>query len=173
MQGKITLSLAISIDGYIADNNGGFDWIHGDGSDKLNTKNSYDFEKFVEGVDVILMGGDCFRQNMHEPFKHKDVYVATHDKESDRENLHFISGDIVSRIMELVKEGKHIFLFGGGKTIDPFIKRNVIDQYDIAIIPTILGSGRRLFLDDNPTIELSLEQYSVSDGTPILTYIKK
>ena len=31
MNGKIILNLAISLDGYIADENGGFEWIVGDG----------------------------------------------------------------------------------------------------------------------------------------------
>lgn len=31
MSGKIIMNLAISIDGYIADENGGFDWIVGQG----------------------------------------------------------------------------------------------------------------------------------------------
>lgn len=32
MSGKIVLNLAISLDGYIADENGGFEWIVGDGN---------------------------------------------------------------------------------------------------------------------------------------------
>ena len=38
MKGKIILNLAISLDGYIADENGGFDWIIGDGNTYLNTE---------------------------------------------------------------------------------------------------------------------------------------
>lgn len=39
MSGKIILNLAISLDGYIADENGGYDWIIGDGNSTLNTEN--------------------------------------------------------------------------------------------------------------------------------------
>ena len=35
MSGKIVLNLAISLDGYIADENGGFEWIVGDGNSML------------------------------------------------------------------------------------------------------------------------------------------
>lgn len=38
MNRKIVLNLAISLDGYIASEDGGYDWIVGDGSDKLDTK---------------------------------------------------------------------------------------------------------------------------------------
>ena len=48
MSRKIVLNLAISLDGYIASEDGSFEWIVGDGSDKLDTKNKYDFSKFLD-----------------------------------------------------------------------------------------------------------------------------
>ena len=39
MNGKIILNLAVSLDGYIADKDGGYDWIVGDGNSTLNTEN--------------------------------------------------------------------------------------------------------------------------------------
>lgn len=41
MKRKIILNLAISLDGYIASKDGGFDWILGYGDDTLNTKNKF------------------------------------------------------------------------------------------------------------------------------------
>ncbi|MEG2786621.1 MAG: dihydrofolate reductase family protein, partial [Romboutsia sp.] len=43
MDRKIILNLAISIDGYIASEDGSFDWIVGDGDDTLNTDKKWDF----------------------------------------------------------------------------------------------------------------------------------
>ena len=37
MKGKIILNLAMSIDGYIADVNGNYNWIKGDGNTNLDT----------------------------------------------------------------------------------------------------------------------------------------
>ncbi|CUP98688.1 MULTISPECIES: dihydrofolate reductase family protein [Clostridium] len=173
MNGKIILNLAISLDGYIADEEGGFDWIVGDGSDTLNTKNKIDFDKFLEGIDVVVMGRNCYNQNFHNEYKDKDVYIATSDDIEDYENYHFIKGDICKQISDLKEEGKNIFLFGGGKMIDPFIKDDIIDEYIIGIIPTILGKGRRLFLGNNPKIDLKLQQYSVEDGIVVMRYSKR
>ena len=74
---------------------------------------------------------------------------------------------------EKQKNGKNIFLFGGGKVIDPFIKANIIDEYIIGIIPTILGKGRNLFLGNNPKIDLHLDQYISDEGIVILRYSKR
>jgi len=54
------------------------------------------------------------------------------------------------------KMGKDIWLVGGGKLIDAFIKKDVIDRYIITVLPTILGKGIPLFLDNNHTIDLNL-----------------
>ncbi|MEX6585805.1 dihydrofolate reductase family protein [Paraclostridium bifermentans] len=167
MSKKIILNLAISIDGYIASEDGGFEWIVGDGDKSLDTEKKWDFNGFLDTIDVVVMGKNCYDQNFHKDFKNKKVYVATSKDLKDYENIHFIKGDIVKKIE------KNIFLFGGGKAIDPFIKANIIDEYIIGIIPTILGKGRKLFLENNPKIDLHLDEYITDEGVVILRYSKR
>ncbi|MBS5939937.1 dihydrofolate reductase [Clostridium sartagoforme] len=173
MSGKIILNLAISLDGYIADENGGYDWIVGDDNSKLNTENKSDFAKFLEGIDVVVMGRNCYNQNFHKDYKEKDVYIATSENIADYENYHFMNGDICKTISDLKNQGKNIFLFGGGVVIDSFVKEDIIDEYIIGIIPTILGKGRKLFLENNPKIDLNLQEYSVEDGIIVMKYSKR
>lgn len=173
MSRKIILSLAMSLDGYIADINGGFEWICGNGNSNLNTKNKFDFNQFLNQIDIVVMGKNCYEQNFHKEYKNKKVYIATSSDLKDYDNIHFIKDDIVSKIEEeKQKEGKDIYLFGGGKVIEPFIKENVIDEYIIAIIPTILGNGIPLFLGNNKKIDLILEEYTIDNGITILKYSK-
>lgn len=174
MKRKIILNLAISLDGYIASEDGGYDWIVGDGDNTLNTKDKLDFNKFLEGIDIVVMGKNCYDQNMHNEYKNKKVYIATSQKIQNQDNIHFINGDICKIIQEeKEKEGKDIYLFGGGVLIDSFIKANIIDEYIIGIIPIILGKGRPLFLENNPTINLHLVEYIVENGITILKYVKR
>ncbi|MGL5616475.1 MAG: dihydrofolate reductase family protein [Sarcina sp.] len=173
MNGKIILNLAISLDGYIADEDGGFEWIVGDGNDTLDTEEKWDYPEFLETIDVVVMGKNCYDQEFHKDFKDKPVYIATSKELTDYENYHFINGDIVNIINDLKKQGKNIFLFGGGYLIDPFIKAEVIDEYVIGIIPAILGKGRKLFLDNNPKIDLELNYYSVENGIVVMKYSKR
>jgi dihydrofolate reductase len=178
MKRKIILNLAISIDGYISKNNGGFDWIKGDGDKSHDTKEQFDFSKFTDSIDIIVMGRkayeDCPIETM-ESFKSKKIYVATSQKlKSKYDNINFIKGNIFSQISKLKEEnGKDIWLFGGAGLTDHFIKAKGIDKYIIGVIPIILGEGRRLFLDNNPTINLHLEKFTIQEGIAVLEYSKK
>lgn len=174
MSRKIILNLAMSLDGYIATEIGGYDWIVGDGNSNLDTKQKWSFDEFLEKIDTVVMGKRCYEQEMHLQYPTKKVFVATSEELEDYENIHFIKGDI-SKILndEKQKDGQDIFLFGGGETIDAFLKSDSIDEYIIGIIPTILGSGRPLFLKNNSTINLTLEDYYIESGITILKYSKR
>lgn len=176
MKGKITLNLAISLDGFIASEDGSYDWIAGHGDSSQDTEQDYPFEEFLQGIDVVVMGNTSYKQgflNEAPEYESKKIYVAAGEEQEDTDHLSFIRGDIVDIIVKERDEGKNIYLFGGGIVIDPFIKANVIDAYIIGIIPIILGKGRPLFLDNNPTIPLKLEKYSIRDGIPVLHYVKR
>ncbi|MEG0364246.1 MAG: dihydrofolate reductase family protein [Erysipelotrichales bacterium] len=172
MNGKIIMNLAMSLDGYISKKDGSFDWIKGHNSN-LDTKNEYDFDSFVDQMDVVVMGRNCYDDGFASDYTNKDVYVATNRLLDDYDNVHFIKGDIVSTIYELKNSGKNVFLFGGGGLVDHFIKADAIDEYIIGVIPVILGEGRRLFLNDNPNIELKLDGYALKDGIVIMHYQKR
>ncbi len=174
MSRKIILNLAMSLDGFICDSSGGFDWIYGDGNRSLDTKEQWSYENFVRDVDTVVMGHSCFEQKFHEAFEDKKVYVATPNHKEDYGNIHFIHDDITKPILEEMKQdGKNIFLFGGGITIDPFIKANLVDEYIIGNIPILLGKGRPLFQEDNPRIRLYLDGCYINSGITTLHYKRK
>ncbi len=60
---KVTLFIAMSLDGYIADYQGKVDWLEGQGDDKENT-NSY--SEFVKEVDTVVMGWNTYNQIVTE-----------------------------------------------------------------------------------------------------------
>jgi dihydrofolate reductase len=178
MKRKIILNLAISLDGFIADKNGGFDWIIGDGDTSHDTKQKFDFTKFENTIDVLVMGRkayeDCPIKSLKK-YSSKTIYVATHKKlENNYDNVRFISGDICKQILEFKKrEGKNIWIWGGAYLADPFLKADIIDEYIIGIIPIILGEGRPLFLENNPKIKLHLKKSTIQEGIVILEYSKR
>lgn len=174
MKRKIIFNLAMSIDGYIADEQGGFNWIKGHGDSAQNTDKKFEFPKFLEGIDTIVMGRKSYEDCGITGHEDKTIIVASSQAKEDYDNVRFVSEDICSYVQELrQKDGKDIWLFGGGGLIDHFIKEDIIDEYIVGIIPVILGKGRPLFLENNPHIELHLDEVTVDDGVPILRYTKR
>lgn len=175
MSGKIILNLAVSLDGYISDEDGGFHWIVGQEDKDLDTEKQFNFEDFLKDIDVVVMGKNCYNQGFHNDYRSKKVYVATSNKvgNNNDDNIIFINGDIVNVIKKEKERNCNIFLFGGGILVDNFIKADAIDEYIIGIIPTILGKGRPLFLKNNPEIKLHLDECLINDGITILRYSKR
>lgn len=175
---KIILNLAISLDGFIADEDGGFDWIKGDGDISHDTIRKFDLSEFADTVDTLVMGRkayeDCPSETLKE-FSSKTIYVATTGKLiSKYNNIKLVNKNILDQILELKKtKGKDIWVWGGGVLANHFIKANVIDEYIIGIVPIILGKGVPLFLENNPLIKLHLCESTTQEGIVILRYNKK
>lgn len=54
--------------------------------------------------------------------------------------------DLAARLRrELTGTGKDIWLMGGGLSIAPFHEAGLVDRWELAIIPKLLGAGIRLF----------------------------
>ena len=176
---KIILNLAMSLDGFIADENWWFDWIIGDGDTSQDTEKKMDFDAFMETIDIVVMGKkayiDCPKETMNMVLKNKKIYVATHREiEKKASNVTCIEWDISQLIWEVLKlPWKNIFLWGGAIVADSFIKSNMIDEYVVGIIPTILGKWRPLFLTNNPTIKLHLTEITSQQWIVVLKYTKR
>ena len=78
---KTILYIAMSLDGYIAEKNGGVDWLSGHNPEE-NSQNSY--EAFTEEIDTVIMGWNTYYQVVTElspkewVYKDFETYVITH-----------------------------------------------------------------------------------------------
>jgi dihydrofolate reductase len=170
MEGKITCNIAISMDGYIADNYDGYSWIEGHHDTSLDTHHPYSFESFLENIDIVVMGRRCYELNMHLDFKHKHVLVFTSQESANHDNVVFISTHHEQRLNELKAVGKRIYIFGGGILISKLLQSVLIDEFILGIIPKLLGSGIPLFHPGYPAQNFKLEGTKVEDGIMILMY---
>ncbi|MGE5496527.1 MAG: dihydrofolate reductase family protein [Syntrophothermus sp.] len=155
---KCVLYIAMSLDGYIADENGGIGWLieqEGDGGD-----NGY--SEFIKTIDTIIMGKTTYEQVLgfgEWLYKGKKCYVYSRKEKGNNDKVEFTDQKPSDLIRSLkAQKGGDIWLEGGSLSADPFIKENLIDEFIIAIIPVILGKGIPLFLPDNPRIKLKLEK---------------
>jgi dihydrofolate reductase len=148
---EIKLYIATSIDGYIVRQDGDLDWLM---KYPINSETNYGYDSFYKSVDTVIMGGQTYRDILSMdvlwPYKDKIAYVITRNPMSEKENIRFITENVVESIAELWKEeGKNIWLVGGSKLVTMLLNQDMIDEMIITIIPVILGSGILLF-PDNP-----------------------
>lgn len=60
---KVTLFIAMSLDGYIADQQGGVDWLQGESSNKDDMISYYEF---IKNIDSVIMGWTTYHQLISE-----------------------------------------------------------------------------------------------------------
>ena len=157
-QRNLVLYIASSLDGYIATEDNNLDWL-------LNTEGEGDngYSAFYDTVDTILIGRVTYdwlmeHENDNFPYKGKECYVFSKTKREDNEYVRFISDDVVSFANGLKnKNGKRIWLVGGGNLLDTFIKEQLVDEIIINITPVLLGKGIPLFCDNSFQTNLSLK----------------
>jgi dihydrofolate reductase len=141
---KLSVFIAMSLDGFIARKNGSIDWleiVQKEGED-------YGYEDFFSQVDAILMGRNTYEKILsfdEWPFPETKCFVVT---SRDLESIHgefFIYGTEEEILHKLSEEGFKNIYVDGGTTISKFLNKNLVTDINIAIIPIFLGDGIRLF----------------------------
>ncbi|MCA1622942.1 MAG: dihydrofolate reductase family protein [Acidobacteria bacterium] len=148
---KVILGLGISLDGYIARKNNAVDWLSMDWE--------YDWTAFFKTIDVVLMGRKSWEVALgmnpkkksklkpSNPYAGMETYVFSKTlKESGVEGVEIVSSNLKEFVENLkAKDGKHIWLSGGGELAKSFLDENLVDEIYLGITPLLLGSGLPLF----------------------------
>ena len=172
-KGKVILNLAMSLDGFIADENGGYNWIKGQGDNSLDHGPKYDHQLFLKDIDIIVMGRKSFNEEILKEYGNKEIYVASSKEGKKYPQVTWFRKNIVEAVVKARSAGKNIYLFGGGLLVDNFLKAQIIDEYIIGLIPMILGQGRPLFSGGFLPVPLKLDEFQLEDGIMILRYSKR
>ena len=117
MARDIILNLAISLDGFICDEDGGFAWISGQGDVRADTADHFDFDGFLASCDTIVMGRKAYEDCLSSlpEAAEKRFLVASRTPRAPEGRVVFLSADVVAEVLALKdRPGKHIWLFGGG-----------------------------------------------------------
>lgn len=171
----ITMTLAMSLDGYIARRDGSFDWIVGDNAHLADTPQRWDFAAFLAGVDIVVMGRNSYAQGFHQEYADKQVVVLTSTPQPAHDHVVFVApAQVVAYLHEQASQGRaNVYLFGGSRVIAHFVDADAIDDYYVGIVPVILGDGIPLFGQQTTTAQLTLHQTFVDDGIVVLHYRRR
>lgn len=142
---KIMFYGAISLDGYLADEQDNLQWLFDTNLDGVST-----YEAFEELLDTIVMGRVTYEEAKKivedAPFyEGKEVIVFSRTKTEEISGGYFTSEDPVQVIERLQQEEKNVWIVGGGGLFTELLVADKIDEYWIQIAPVLLGKGKRLF----------------------------
>lgn len=140
--------IATSLDGFIARKDGNLNWL----MEMPNPDNNdFGFAKFMGRIDGIIMGRNTFETvlGFNEWPYTKPVFVLSNSLTSVPEAYQLkatiVKGNIENILEALRKKGIEDLYIDGGKTIQSFLKKNLIDELIITRVPIILGTGIPLF----------------------------
>lgn len=147
---RVRYSVAMSLDGFIADRDGGYAWI--------TDEPAIDFGAYLAKIDTLLMGRGTYETAMANPgglsmFEAMEIYVvSTTLKVEDIPGATLISGDVEAAVRKLKGSAaeaggeagaprKDIWLFGGGVLFRSLLEAGLVDRVEVAVVPVLLGEG--------------------------------
>jgi dihydrofolate reductase len=144
---KVILYIATSEDGYIADKDGGVDWLpHPD-----DEHEDMGYSALMDRISTIVMGRHSYEQILgfgDWAWGDKQSYVFTRQPlVSANETIQFVKYDVRSFMNRI--DGaltQDIWLLGGASLAKSFADESLIDECIITVIPKKLGNGIALEL---------------------------
>lgn len=172
------LYIAMSVDGFIADAQGGVDWLCGESSTQ-DTENT-GYAAFLQNIDTVIMGRRTYEQIVTDlspdtwPYDGLVTYVITHQSAPAHDGIYFTNETPTALVQRLQKtSGKDIWICGGATIAQQLLHDHLIDRLHLTLIPTLLGSGIRLFDTLNTAQPLHLVATHTANGMVELIYDKR
>lgn len=154
---KNSVFIATSLDGYIAGKSDELDWLSTFPEiDQVDTG----YFGFTETIDALVMGRKTFEIvcgfDGDWPYK-RPVFVMSKTMngipEKYQNHAFLVKGELSDILDKIHQQGYHNLYIDGGKTIQSFLKEDLIDEMIITTIPILLGGGIPLFEElPNPLV---------------------
>ncbi|HEY7234393.1 MAG TPA: dihydrofolate reductase family protein [Gemmatimonadaceae bacterium] len=166
---RLRYQVAASLDGFIADPKGGYDWIVMDPA--------IDFRAMYKEFDTAVMGRKTYEvglsQGGEDMMPGIDVHVFSRTLPgSERRGLRVTSEDPATVVAALkAKPGRDIWLFGGGELFRTLLDAGLVDTVELAVMPVLLGSGIPVLpRGASTTLRLSDQKRLPASGIVVLAY---
>lgn len=168
--------VAVSLDGFIADPKGEFDWIPMDPD--------IDFQALFARFDALVMGrktwetvSTMYGASSGGAFGMPTYVVSTTLAAKPLKGVTVIDRDITKQITALKAAkpsapGKELWLHGGGQLFASLLDAGLVDTVELAVIPIVLGGGIPVVAATKKRHALKLVEQRVypKTGTALMTY---
>ena len=143
-----------SLDGYIAKKDNSVSWFETiDNYEQGIDVTAQEAEEFLKKIDCYIMGSRTYEHALELSKSYGWVYgdvptiVLTHRKLSvELPNIKTYSGDLSQLVNKRLKPYyKNVWVVGGAKLSNDFMRLNLADEIRQSILPIILGDGVPFF----------------------------
>jgi dihydrofolate reductase len=166
---RVRYSVATSLDGFIAGPQGESNWIVMDPD--------LDFNAIFSSFDTIILGRKTYEATRQPGsgggMPGMQTYVFSRTLRPEDCPGVILSDDPQGVISDLrSKEGKDIWLFGGGSLFHSLLELGLVDSVEVAVMPVMLGEGVPLLPPPARVAKLKLTSHRVYEktGTVSLEY---
>lgn len=166
---RCSVFIATSLDGFIAREDGGIDWLEAANA-AVPPGEDCGYARFMASVDALVMGSGTFGKVLsfpEWPYGDKQVWVLSR-------TLARLPGQLPPSVRLLRdsprevaararRQGLRRLYVDGGQVIQSFLREGLVSDITLTTIPVLLGGGRPLFGALSGDVALALES---SHGYP-------
>ncbi|MGE5601628.1 MAG: dihydrofolate reductase family protein [Nitrososphaerales archaeon] len=142
--GQVIYYLAMTVDSLIAAPGGDLGWL----LEYEHSGEDYGYNEMLQGVDALIMGAGTYEWLLNSgqqwPYEGLDAIVMTSRTlpQPPGFSVRFTNEAPADLVRSLeAKHEKNIWLVGGGKLAAAFADADLIDEYDLTLIPVVLSAG--------------------------------
>lgn len=182
---KLAVFNSVSLDGYFAGSGGDMSWAHrGDEDAEWNAF----VENNAKGESPLLFGRITYQMMssfwpMPQAMKSyplvaermnkvpKLVFSKTLDRASWN-NTTLVKGDLAQEVLKLKSQpGEPMVILGSGSIVSQLAREGLVDEYQVVVVPVVLGKGRTMFegIKEKQSLKLTGTR-TFANGNVFLSY---
>jgi dihydrofolate reductase len=180
---SLTTFTMVSLDGFICDASGDMSWAHRQDAEwrAFSAENA-------KGDSTLLFGRTTYQmmaafwptafaiQSAPETAatmnSHSKVVFSRTLREATWNNTRLASGDLATEVRKLKKEpGPGLVILGSGSIVAQLAMEGLVDEFQVVVIPVVIGSGKALFGGVSRKLNLkTIKTRAFANGNVLLCY---
>lgn len=182
--GKLTVFNSVTLDGYFSGPGGDLSWAHENADDEWNEfvsgnasgggtllfgRITYDMMASFWPTPEAMKSMPTVARGMNE--LPKVVFSRTMER-AEWNNTRVVNGDIAAEVRSMKNApDADLVIFGSGSIVPQLAQEQLIDSYQIVVVPVVLGRGRTMFEGLRDSLKLRLfSTRSFGNGNVLLEY---
>lgn len=159
--GKLVYHVAVSVDGFIARQDGSIDGFI------MQGEHADEYARELQDYGVSIMGRKTYEFGYQygmppgtNPYKHMQTYVISDSLQLPKDkdlSLHQLGRNSLPEIRQILEDAqKDVYLCGGSLLAGYLLSHRLIHRLVLKVNPVVLGQGRPLFENFNSVVNLNL-----------------